>query len=350
MQPLDPAMNRRNFLKTGAAAGSLLALGGSAARAALPVDKRITLAGKIPETVFGRTGHRLPVFGHGGSAMIQQDIAKYGLELISIEERIKMVRHGYDQGIRYFDTARIYGESEGIMGEALKDVRDDVFLASKAMVATVDKIRPSVEQSLVELKTDYVDSMQIHGPIIERIGYDGCMPLFEELAKLRDEGLIRFIGITGHSRFEEMYKLIASGNFDTVLIEFGYFKKGYNTRHSDVSVEWRDACVSKAHELNMGVVAMKVMSAMIFSHNSAKIAPDFDPERRAKLPAAAIRYVLSDPRVNILNLGISFPKDIDANLEILTGDLTFTNDDRLLLAEFSAIAYQHPEVQELRVV
>ena len=343
-------MDRRSFLKAGAAATSAMVMSAGGAHAALPKDKQIALNGRLPERVFGRTGHTLPVFGHGGSAMIEGDIAKYGLELLSVEERVKFVRDGYEQGIRYFDTARIYGESEQIMGEALHDVRENVFLASKAMVWKTEDVRPSVEKSLEELRVDYVDSMQIHGPVVERLGYEGCMPQYEELVKLREEGMIRFIGLTGHSRFENMYQLIDTGLFDTVLIEFGYLRKGYNTRHSDVSMEWRQACVSRATELNMGVVAMKVLSAMIYGHNAKNIVPDYPKDKLAKLPGAAIRYVYSDPRVHVINLGISLPGDIDANMEIFTGDLGYTNEDRLLLADFSAKAYEHEYVAGLKVV
>jgi predicted aldo/keto reductase-like oxidoreductase len=347
MNPQDLNMNRRTFLTgVGAAAGAAAFMQG--AHAKLPENKQISLTGKLPEKVLGRTGIKLPILGHGGSAIWGGESEYYGVTLPSFEERVAMVRHGYDQGLRYFDTARIYGDSETIMGQALEDVRDDVYIASKAMVAEVDKIRESVEKSLVELRTDYLDCMQIHGPIIERIGYEGCMPLYEEMAKLRDEGLIRFIGLTGHTAFDQMHKMIASEAFDTVLIERGYFKKGYNTRHTLTTSEWRELCIDKAHEVGMGIIVMKVLGAYIFSHNAQAVAPDYDPEKRAKLPAAAIRWALNDERIHMLNIGVSLPDDVATNIAILTGDTTLTQEDRHLLAEFSAIAYEWPRVKELR--
>lgn len=344
------ALNRRAFLKGSAALGSA-ALAAKGAHAAVPPQKQITTkAGAIPEKAFGKTGHTLPIFGHGGSAMFKGDIAYYGVPLLPLEERIAMVRHGYDSGIRYFDTARIYGESEEIMGKALADVRDNVFIASKALVMEPDRIRSSVERSLEALGTTYIDTMQIHGPVIERLGYDGCMPMYEELVKLREEGLIRFIGMTGHSRFEEMYKLIDSGHFDSLLIEYGYFHKGYNTRHSPESVAMRNRCVDRAAELGMGIVAMKVFAAWVFNHNSKALVPDFDEEQRSKLARAAIRWVLNDSRVHILNIGISMPTDIDTNIALLNGDTKLTEEDKQILEAFSQKAYLHPMVQELQLV
>jgi len=358
MDEKKEGMDRRHFLKTGIQAGGVMAFAAAAGKASAAdvaetktaPGKDISNPGKLPSRTFGRTGHELPIFGHGGSAMVAHEMKHYGLPLLPDEERIAMVRHGYDRGMRYFDTARIYGDSENIMGAALKDVRHDVFINSKVFVMSPDRVRLSVEKSLEALDTDYVDAMQIHGPVVERLGYEGCMPIYEELAKLREEGMIRFIGMSGHSRFEEMYKLIASNNFDTILIEMGYFRKGYNTRHSNENLEWRQVCLAKAAELNVAISAMKVFGASIFGHNSRNVVADFDEEARAKLPAAAIRYVLSDPRVHMLTIGISMPEDIDRNIEILMGDTTFTVEDRELLASFSLRAYDSPLVQDMNIV
>lgn len=347
------AMDRRRFLKAGVQTGAIAFAAASAkASAVSAVGNQISLRGPLPTKAFGRTGHTLPILGHGGSALIQREAKHYGLtpdDIPSTDVRIKMVRHAYDRGVRYFDTARIYQESESIYGAALKDVRGDVFLASKSMEFSADRVRGSLEESLRQLDTDHLDSLQLHGPVIERHGYDGCMPIVEEMLKLKDEGHFRFLGLTGHTRFEEMHKLIGTGHFDTLLIERGYFHKGYNTRHSLTSVEWRDQCLAKAHDLNVAIVAMKVMSANIFGHNAANIYPEFDSEKRAKLPGAAIRYVMADPRVSMLLIGASKPTDIDANIEIMTANTDYTLEDRALLAEFAAKAYENPVVTELNI-
>lgn len=345
-------MNRRDFFRT-AQVGGAVALGtamASGAGALAPENKTISQPGKLPEVAFGKTGHTLPMLAHGGSAMIASDIAKYGLKLIPLEDRIKMVRHGYDSGIRYFDTARIYGESESILREALKDVRDDVFINSKVLVMHPNKVRESVEKSLEELGTDYVDSMQIHGPTVERVPHEMLMEMHGILEGMRDEGMIRFIGLTGHSRFDKMHALIETGGFDTLLIEAGYIRKGYNTRHGNQQLEWQQLCLDAAHERGMGVLAMKVLGAWVFNHNSGKMFPDAPAEELQALPGAAMRWAAQDPRIDLLLMGISFPKDIDRNLEILSGDLTCTAADRQLLARYAAKAYDHETLTELKLV
>ena len=74
-----------------------------------------------------------------------------------------------------------------------------------------------------------------------------------------------------------------------------------------------------------------------------------DPAMLARLPAAAIRWVLQDPADPTLNIGGSMPSDIHQNLTTMTGILAYTNEDRTLLAEFSAKAYGSETVQKMKV-
>jgi uncharacterized protein len=211
------------------------------------------------------------------------------------------------------------------------------------------QVRKSVETSLEQLDTDYVDCVQIHSPAIERVGFEGAMKLHAELVKLRDERMLRFIGLTTHVAFEDVLKMIATGGFDQVLLANGYFRKGMDTILSNRKVEYRDMCLAKAADLGMAIVAMKVLGANIFSHNSKNLVANAEPAQLEKLPAAAIRWVLQDPRISLLNIGVSMPSDIDRNLATLTGNLAFTNEDRTLLADFSAKAYEAEFVQKMKV-
>ncbi len=351
MNETPHSIGRRAFIQAGIATGVLAAgAAGAANESDKPVKTPLRGTGNMPTRVFGRTGLELPRLAYGSAPLMTWEDDYYGIDAGSYEARVKMVRLGYEKGLRYFDTARIYGDSEKIFGEALADVRGDIYVASKVLVGSAGEVRKSVEESLATLKMDKVDCMQLHGPVIEQQGYDGCMPFVEELVKMRDEGLFTYIGLTGHSRFEEMYKLIATNTFDTLLIEFGYFHKGYNTLHSNRSVANRDLCVAKASELDMGILAMKVMGASIFGHNAAALVPDYDREAVKKLPPAAIRWVLNDSRIHLLNIGVSVPGDLDANIATINADTTLTNEDRMLLASFAEKAYLQEAVTKLETV
>jgi predicted aldo/keto reductase-like oxidoreductase len=338
-------VDRRQVLQTG-----LLAAGAAALHGGLTPALPAAESGGIPVRKFGKTGHSLPILGMGGSAMVGFWSSAYGVKTLSTDERVAMVRHAYDQGIRYFDTARVYGESEGIIGHGLKEVRDKVYLATKVAVYDPSQVRKSLETSLKQLDTDHVDAAQIHSPAIEKVGFDGAMKLHAELVKLRDEKMLRFIGLTTHVAFETVHKMISTGGFDQVLLAYGYFNKGMDTLLSNRNLQWRELCLAKAHDLGMAIVAMKVMGANIFGHNAKNVVPTYDPQQLAKLPAAAIRWVLRDQRVSVLNIGVSMPQDIDHNLAVLKGDLKLTNQDQTLLADFAGRAYEADAIKKMAIV
>ncbi len=344
-------MDRRSFLKTGAqlAAGAAMLGGVRTAHAAAPKTKQITLAAGIPTRPFGKTGHVLPVLGHGGSAMVDSWASAYMVKLDSQEERVKMVRHAYDKGIRYFDTARVYSESERIMGAALKDVRENVFIATKVADPKPENTRKSLETSLKELGTDYVDCLQIHSPVTEAVGADGAMKVYEQIAKLRDEGLVRFIGLTTHIVFEDVYKMIDTGLFDQVLLAKGYMRRSMFTLLSESKLQWRDKCIDRAHELGMAIVAMKVMGANLLGQGSRTLVPTADPALAAKVPPAALRFVLADPRIAMLNVGVSTRSDIDDNLATMTADTTLTDTDKTVLASYSELVYNSDHVKAMKI-
>jgi len=345
-------LNRRTFLKTGVQASAAAAVLGSASTTSAKTtkSKSISLPTNIPQRKFGKTGHVLPVYGQGGSAFVSDFKRFYKVDILSDEERIQTIRHAYDKGVRYFDTARDYREGERIFGEALRDVRDDVYLATKTHFRDPAETRRSVETSLTELGMDFVDCMQIHTHVPQMAGYDGTMLILDELEKMREEGLFRFIGLTTHEAFEVVYQVINTGRLDQVLLARGYFHKGLLNMLSHKSVEWREKCVAKAHELQMGIVAMKVLGACIFGHNAKNLVPDYEDSELDKLPAAAIRWAAQDERISMLLIGASYPGDIDKNVATFTNNLAYTDEDKTRLAHFSSKAYESEFVKGLRYV
>jgi len=346
--PAANEMNRRNFLKTSAIAAAGAALVGPATLAkAAPAKKEITFPAGIPARAFGKTGHTLPVLGHGGSAMVNSWASAYMVTLESEEGRIKMVRHAYDKGVRFFDTARVYGESERIMGAALKDVRENCFIATKVADPRPAKTRESLEKSLTELGMDYVDLLQVHSPVTEAVGADGAMKVAEEIMKLRDEGLVRFVGLTTHVAFEDVFKMIDTGAFDQCLLALGYMRRGMTSVLKEEKLAAREKCVARAYELGMAIVAMKVMGANFLGQGTKQIVPTGNPEVQRKVPGAAIRHVLSDSRVSMLNIGVSTPSDLDDNLATLAADITYTDADKSMLASYSELVYASEYVKAM---
>jgi len=345
MNGLNNELGRREFLKraTQAAAAGVLSTG--IASGAVTKEKKIGLADTIPTRMLGKTGVKLPILGYGGAGLVKV----WGSPL-SPEDRVKLARYAYDRGVRYYDTAGNYGESQALLGEALKDVRDKVFLTSKVEVTRAGKTRQAFEKVLGEMKTDYLDAILIHGtPGLEQMTVAEAMKVRGELVKLRDEGAVRFIGFSAHSYFDKALALIESDGFDLCMLSYGYIPRGHNQIFSARMVELRNACITKAHERDMGIVAMKVVGAGVLGAWSGYVVPGFDAKRLKELPAAAIRYVLQDERIHLLTIGMRLKEEINANIKILSDDATYTMDDRSLLTEFCAKAYDSDAIKRMRI-
>jgi len=168
MNRANEELGRREFLRRATQAAAAGAVSAGIASGALPEEQKIDLADTIPTRVFGKTKVKLPILGYGGAAL-----PRIWGNFLAFEDRVKLVRYAYDRGVRYFDTAGNYMESQAILGEASKDVRDNVYLVSKVETTAPGRVRMAVEKSLKELQTDYLDAILIHGtPGLEQMTVD----------------------------------------------------------------------------------------------------------------------------------------------------------------------------------
>jgi predicted aldo/keto reductase-like oxidoreductase len=344
-------IGRREFLKRTAQTAAIGTVAAGLAGGAIQKEKKIKLADGIPSRVLGKTGVELPILGYGGAALPK----KWG-NTLSSEERIKLVHHAYDSGIRYFDTAisYTYSDSQAIIGKALKDVRDNVFITTKVDFWDLSKpdgrftkvpkgeATRQIEMNLKELQSDYLDAIFIHGtPGVEQMTVEQCMEVHAELIKARDEGLVRFVGFSAHHYFDKALSLIKSGGFDLCMLAYGYLPRGNSRLFSPRTTELRNACLAKAHELQMGIVAMKVLGAGMLG--------GFGQKRWEGLPGAAIRYVLQDDRVQVMTIGMRYRKEVDYNTKVLAGDTTYTHEDRALLSDAGAAVLSDKDVRKMSV-
>jgi len=186
----------------------------------------------------GRTGLDISVVGFGGIPIISA----------SRDEAEAVVKHAFERGINYFDTARNYGDSEEKMGAALKDVRDEVVLASKVLQRTKgDAARAGLKQSLKNLQTDRIDLMQLHGidsdEVLQKVmAENGALAALKEA---KAKGQIDFIGISGHNP-HVLVKAIGTHEFDSVLVPLNILDRTATEK-----------LFSVANELDVGIVIMK---------------------------------------------------------------------------------------------
>ena len=119
------------------------------------------------------------------------------IQRISKEAAICLIKKAYQNGINFFDTARFYTDSEEKLGEALKGIRDKVYIATKTAAITAEAFWKDLEVSLHNLQTDYIDLYQFHNPSFCPKPNDGS-GLYEAMLEAKQQGKIRHIGITNH--------------------------------------------------------------------------------------------------------------------------------------------------------
>jgi hypothetical protein len=242
---------------------------------------------------FGRTNLQVSIVGFGGTwiSEIDQDAA------------VAVVKRAFELGINYFDTAKWDGDSEEKMGLALKAVRDQCVIATKTGSRTKRESLEDFKSSLKRLQTDRLDIIQLHGIDDEKtlqkaMSQDGVL---QTCKQARKEGLVDFIGITGHKP-RVLLKAIETGEFDTVLVPLNVI-----TRQATEEL----LPAAKAHDA--GVAVMKPLSAKTSNlitclYNPSLSLVSDEPELKAllgeskgEMASSALRYVLSQ------NIAVTIP-------------------------------------------
>ena len=181
------------------------------------------------------------------------------LQRVEMQEAVRILRKAYDRGINFFDTARIYTDSEEKIGNALSSVRKNIIIATKTMPRSAKDLFADLATSLKTLKTDYIDIYQLHNPenVPDREGSDS---LYEALLKAKEKGDVRFIGMTNHRRTVAL-EAIRSSMFDTIQ-----FPLSFLSAEEDLHIA--DEC--RKHDL--GLIAMKALSGGLITNIPAAVA------------------------------------------------------------------------------
>ncbi len=181
------------------------------------------------------------------------------IQRISFDEAAALLKKAFRAGVRYFDTARLYSDSEEKIGYALSDVREQLYIATKTAAKDAEGFWKDLQTSLTNLKTDYVDVYQFHNPSVCPKPGDGS-GLYEAMLEAKAQGKIKFIGITSH-RMAVAEEAIESGLYDTLQFPFNYLS-------TDRELALADAC----REKRMGFIAMKGLSGGLLNNSAAVYA------------------------------------------------------------------------------
>ena len=181
------------------------------------------------------------------------------IQRINTEDAGKLLRMAYDAGIDFFDTARMYTDSEEKIGIELADVRDKIYIATKTLAKTAEEFWKDLNTSLEMLKTDYIDIYQFHNPGFCPKPGDGS-GLYEAALEAKEQGKIKHIGITSH-KINIAKEAIESGLYETLQFPFCYLA-------TDAEYELVQMC----KEANIGFIAMKALSGGLITDSKAAYA------------------------------------------------------------------------------
>ena len=194
------------------------------------------------------------ILGRTGLVVTKPAFGALPIQRRSKEDAAAILRRAYEGGIRYFDTANSYTDSEEKIGLALSDVRRDIVISTKSQGRDYETVKTHIALSLERMKTDYIDLFQFHlagrWEDIDRGAWDAAME-----AKAR--GLVRHVGVTAHSlRFA--FELAESDRFETLQYPFSYLSNDEERR-----------LVALCREKNIGYIAMKSLAGGLLSNARA---------------------------------------------------------------------------------
>jgi predicted aldo/keto reductase-like oxidoreductase len=297
-------MKRRDFLKLGvlATSGALLGWEGLAEAVGGPF--------RFPEPVYrtlGRTGLKITIVSFGAMLTPEPEV----------------IRVAFEHGINYVDTARRYmnGRNEEIVARALKGMHDKVHVATKIISSSRSKedIFRDVETSLKALERDHIDVIQLHNVTGRERLFDPEMR--EALVKLKQQGKVRFLGVTTHTNETEVVNAIVDDKdkfFDTVLVKYN-FRSGDDLKKA----------VARAAQAGIGVIAMKTQAGGYKTDALGPISPH----------QAALKWVLQDGNITAAIPGMRDTGHLKDDIAVMGMRLTLA--DSLILRYYGAAVSSH---------
>jgi predicted aldo/keto reductase-like oxidoreductase len=280
-------MNRRTFLKVGVVGTTSALLGGSALAEAVQnlAESGPFVFPKPVHRTLGRTGMKISVVSFGAMLTPEPEVLKIA----------------FDNGVNYVDTARKYmdGKNEEIVAKALKGRRDKVYVATKTLPGskTSEDIIRDVETSLKTLEIDHIDVIQLHNLTDkDRIFIPETR---EALARLKQQGKVRFCGVTTHKNQPEVLNALVDDKdrfFDTALVAYNF--------ESNKEI---GAAIERASKAGVGIIAMKTQAGGYKTDAMGAISPH----------QAALKWALQNPNITMAIPGMKDLANLKENISVM---------------------------------
>jgi len=247
---------------------------------------------------YGNTGAKVSQLGFGCMRLPTVD------GKVNRPEAARILSRAVDLGVNFFDSAYVYhsGESEEVLGEALGERRDLVYISTKNHYKGDDpsKWREYLDTSLERLGVDYIDFYHIHdlrlSEYLSHLLPNGPM---EEARKAKEEGLIRHLCFSSHDDSENVNRLVDTGEFEGILVQYNLFD-----RHNHETISY-------AESRGLGVAIMGTVGGGQLIPKGRDLASKV--EGKHPVPELAIRYVLSHPGVTVALSGMNSIEMLEEN-------------------------------------
>jgi predicted aldo/keto reductase-like oxidoreductase len=268
----------------------------------------------LPRRSLGNTGELVPILGIGTSSLGNG---------VADDEAAKILNRALDLGANYIDTAPGiggYGRAQLQIGRALRDRRAEFFLTTKCYEPRADDARRLLEQNLKELNTDQVDLLYVHS-----LGNDKMDPntvfgdagVYRMVMRAKEEGLARFVGLSGHCRPQRFIDAINNYDFDVLMTAVNFVDMHTYAFERDV---W-----PLAQHRGVGLVAMKVFGGIKGKGHTPALMP------RA-YHSQAFRYALSLEGCATAVIGIATMAELEENVQRAREFKPLTEDEQNDLA------------------
>lgn len=286
-------LNRRQFLQASLAVAAAGGLNAHLFAQAPPVEAA------MPRRPLGKTGVQVPLLGFG--------TAQAGMTR-SIDEAVQLFNKALELGINYFDSAPEsggYGKAQIQLGHAFKDRRKDVFLTTKCAKARADEAMKMLEANLKEMQTDYADLVYVHSLGADNMDLKvvtGPGGVMEFLQKAKQQGLAKYVGVSGHNRPDRFLPIIQDYGIDVIMNAVNFIDR--NTYNFEEKV-WPAAA-----QKQIALVAMKVFGG-------SKPGAQFNSLLPGEHHTLALKYALGLPHLSCAIIGMKTVDELRRNIDLV---------------------------------
>ena len=280
----------------------------------------------LPTAVLGKTGVVIPRMAIG--------LGSRFLNIANLDEALEMCNFALDNGLYYWDTAHSYvnettgAVSEERLGHIIKDRRREIFLSTKIASRDPEVAKAQIEESLKRLQTDHVDMLKIHSvespeDVISICKKGGVLDL---VTKMKEQGVTRFIGFSGHGNAEALKSMAETGRFDSMLFAMNHYGDNKENRQGSL--------IPAAKQKGMGIMLMKSVrpKETIQGINTAEL----------------VRFALSLDGPDGVVVGMDSKKIVESNLNLLRNFKPMNSEEKTKYAIVLSPYFRHENLEWMR--